>query len=271
MKSILIILFILFLHQVLTAQNRLAITESKATHLVCPDRVSYLQVGDPALILAEIVPELPNLIRIKATGAFEKQSSLTVVCAGRIYSLILEYGDEDIQKITFHLEAFHSEKAGSYSGGMMPDYVLKSLSDQILSKHKSHVKKRKAEKDGIQLKLKNICLKNDALFFEVQITNKTNLNYDVESFHWWIDDKNQHKATNVQEYQVFPAYQRYDVKVIPAKTTIREVFVLPKLTIPDQRVLQIELLEKALGNTGRKLSLEVKNKDILKARSLKQR
>ena len=268
MKSILVILSIVFLHLALTAQDKLAISDSKATHLVCPDRVSYIQGGDPSLVLAEVVPELPNLVRIKAAGAFEKQSSLTLVCAGRIYSLILEYGDEDVQKITFQLEKFHSEKAGSYSGGMMPDYVLKELSDQVLSKHKSHIKRRKAEKDGIQLRLKTICLKNDALFFEVQITNKTNLNYNVEGFHWWINDKRQYKATNVQEYQVFPAYQRYDVKVISAKTTIREVFVLSKLTIPGQRVLQFEMLEKALGNTGRKLSLEIKNKDILKARKL---
>ncbi|MDX9882630.1 MAG: conjugative transposon protein TraN [Prolixibacteraceae bacterium] len=266
MKTFVIIIPILIFYFSAFAQIDLPVCENKATHLVCPDKVSYLQVGDPALILAETVPELPNLIRIKATGAFEKQSSLTVVCAGRIYSLILEYADTD--EITYDLRSFASEKAGSYSGGMMPDYVLKELSDQVLSKKKSHVKRRKAEKDGIKLRLKNIYLKSDALFFEVEMTNKNNLTYDVEGFHWWIDDKKQHKATNVQEYQIFPSYQRYDVKVIPAKTTIREVFVLPKLTIPDHRVLQIEMLEKALGNTGRKLSLEIKNKDILKARKL---
>jgi conjugative transposon TraN protein len=266
MKTFVIIIPILIACISVFAQNNLPVCESKATHLVCPDKVSYLQVGDPSLILAEVVPELPNLVRVKATGSFEKRSSLTIVCAGRIYSLILEYGDTN--EITYNLQSFKSEKAGSYSGGMMPDYVLKELSDHILSKRKSYVNRRKIEKDGIKLRLKNIYLKNDALFFEVQITNKTNLNYNVEGFHWWIDDKRQHKATNVQEYQITPSYQRYDVRTIPAKTTIREVFVLPKLTIPDQRVLQIEMLEKALGNTGRKLSLVVKNKDILKARKL---
>jgi len=47
------------------------------------------------------------------------------------------------------------------------------------------------------------------------------------------------------------------------------VFVLPKLTIPEKRVLRLEMLEQALGNTGRKLSLEIKNRDILHARKLK--
>jgi len=45
--------------------------------------------------------------------------------------------------------------------------------------------------------------------------------------------------------------------------------VIEKMTIPDGRILKIELGEKALGNTGRKLSFSLKNKDILKAKSLK--
>ncbi len=265
-KSLFILAIVLFVQPCLTAQNRLPVCENKADHLVCPDRVTYLQVGDPSLILAETVPELPNLVRVKAAKPFEKGSSLTLVCAGRIYSLILQYKDTD--EITYDLESFRSEKAGNYSGGMMPDYVLKNGCDQVLLKRKGHIHHRKVEKDGIRLRLKNTYLKNDALFLEVEITNETNLAYHVEGFHWWIDDKNQQKATNVQEYQIFPSYQRYGVKTVPAKTTIREVFVLPKLTIPDKRILRIEMLEKALGNTGRKLSLEVKNKDILKARPL---
>jgi conjugative transposon TraN protein len=266
MKTFLIIIPILIFQLSVFAQNCFPVSDHKATHLVCPDRVSYLQVGDPSLILAEIVPELPNLIRIKAIAPFDQGSSLTVVCAGRIYSLILNFGDVEV--ITYNLDSFQSEKAGGYSCGMLPDYVLKGLSDQILAKRKSHVKRRKVEKEGIKLRLTNIYLNNDGLFFEVQITNKTNLSYDVEGFHWWIGDKRQHKATNVQEYQIFPSYQRYEVKVIPAKTSIREVFVLQKLTIPDQRALQVELLEKALGNTGRRLAMEIRNKDILKAKKL---
>ena len=76
-------------------------------------------------------------------------------------------------------------------------------------------------------------------------------------------------ATSPDPQPVLPQSQHYGVKYVPAGTTLREVFVLPKLTIPDKRVLRIEMLEKALGNTGRKLSLEIKNKDILRAKNLK--
>jgi hypothetical protein len=72
----------------------------------------------------------------------------------------------------------------------------------------------------------------------------------------------------VQEYRILPKYQLNKVGRIPGETTVREVFVFEKMTIPDGRTLKIELNEKALGNTGRKLSFNLKNRDILKARKL---
>jgi len=267
MKTFLIILICALTQISASAQNILKISDSKTSHLVCPDKVNYVQAGDYTIVQAEVVPELSNLIRIKALQSFDKPTSLTVVCADRIYSFELQYGND--APITYPIETFDSQKAMTFSGKMMPDYVLKDLCDQVLDQHKHKFRKRKTEKDGIKIRLNSIHLKNDALFFELQITNKTNMAYDVETFNFWITDKKKAKATNVQEYQVFPQYQHNKVQRIPGDVTVREVFVIEKMTIPDQRILKIELGEKALGNTGRKLSFNLKNKDILKAKSLK--
>ena len=267
MKTLLIILICALIQVSVNAQNILKISDSKTSHLICPDKVVYVQAGDYSIIQAEVVPELSNLIRVKAVQPFDKPTSLTVVCADQIYSFELQYGND--APITYPIETFDSQKAMTFSGKMMPDYLLKDLCDQVLDKHKVQFRKRKTEKDGIKIRLNSIHLKNDALFFELQITNKTNMAYDVESFNFWITDKKKAKATNVQEYQVFPQYQQNKVQRIPGEVTVREVFIIEKMTIPDQRILKIELNEKALGNTGRKLTFNLKNKDILKARSLK--
>lgn len=274
MKSIIVIIFsALATHFSVCAQqvqqattNILKVSDTKTSHLVCPDKVSYVQAGDYSLVQAEVVPELSNLVRIKAAQPFDKPTSLTVVCADHIYSFELSYGND--APITYPIESFESQQAMTFSGKLMPDYVLKELCDQVLEKHRHQFHKRKAEKDKIKVRLNSISLKNDALFFELEITNKTNMAYDVESFNFWITDKKKVKATNVQEYQVFPQYQHNKVQRIPGEVTIREVFVMEKMTIPDQRILRIELGEKAMGNTGRKLSFNLKNKDILKARKL---
>ncbi len=268
MKQLIFILSVLFFFSAAAkAQNLVEVCENKTTHIISSEKVTYLQVGDKNKIIAEIVPEYPNLVRVKAIKNFEDESSLTLVSGDKVYSLFVKYTDTD--RLSQPLEDFHFLKNGNAANGRTPEYLLQELSFQILSKNQKHIKNRKEKKDGMKLQLNNIYLKNDMLFFELEITNQTNLNYDTEVFNWWIGDKKQYKATNVQEYPVEPEYRHYKIKTIPANTKLREVFVLPKLTIPNKRILKIEMLEKALGNTGRKLSLEVKNKDILNAKEIK--
>jgi conjugative transposon TraN protein len=264
MKTLLLIVTVIsmFFPRILRSQNQISVCETKATHLICPEKVSYLQVGDNNCIIAEIVPEHPNMVRVKALGVFDGESSLTLVSAGKVYSLFVNYADAN--DISYRLETFTSEKAGHVTGSILQDYLLRELSYQLLSDGRNHAYK-KEKKNGIVFGLINIYLKQDLLFFELKITNKTEMGFDVESFNWWLDDKKQYKATNAQEYQFKPEYQHYNLSFIPAKTTIREVFVIPKMTIPDKKVLRIELLEKAMGNTGRKLMIEIKNEDIMSA------
>jgi conjugative transposon TraN protein len=267
MKNTFLFITIFLFSTAVFAQNQIEVCETKTTHIICTEKVSYLQVGDNSRIIAEIVPEHPNMVRVKAVEPFEGESSLTIVCANRVYSLFVCYANNS--DISYRLESFSFEKTGNSGSNILPEYLLKEYSYQILSCRGRCIVNRKEKKDGIKFSLTNVYLKNDALFFVIEITNKTNMGYEVEGFHWWIDDKKQYKSTNVQEYQIEPDYQHYNIKYVPAKTTLREVFVLPKLTIPDKRILRIEILEKALGNTGRKLILDVQNKDILNAQTMK--
>jgi len=267
MKIFLLFFFVSIISIGLRAQNTLVVSDTKTTHLVCPGKVIYLQTGDYNLVQAETVPELSNVVRIRAQKLFVQATSLTVVCDDRIYSFDLKYGDPN--QTIYPISQFQSQNAMTFSGKLMPDYEVKDLCDKVLNRHRKDYRKRKAEKDGIRMRLNSISLKEDALFFELEITNKTNMSYDVESYNFWITDKRQNKATNVQEYQIQPDYQHHHISRIPGKTTLRDVFVFEKMTIPDQRILKIELGEKALGNTGRKLCLEFKNKDIIKAKKLK--
>ena len=267
MKYFIIIIVLISFQLSLVAQNCIRVNETKATHIICPERVSYLQVGDHSRIISEVVPEHPNLIRVKAVEPFEGESSLTLVSAGKIYSLLVTYGETG--PIEYNLKSFSGKKTGAPAEGPVPEYLLKELSRQMLFHQGRHIHNRKTKKDGIILRLNNIGLNNDLLFFEISIINTTNISYRIEGFNWWIDDKRQMKATNVQEYPLYPEFTYYGITTIPAETTLREVFVLPILTIPEKRILRIELLEKALGNTGRKLSLKINNRDILKAVKLK--
>lgn len=265
MKKSILLSICIFFSLAIWAQSQIDVCQSKATHIISKEKISYLQVGDPNKIVAEIVPEHPNMVRIKAVGTFGGETSLTLVSANKAYSIFVGYADTS--KISYKLDDFHGMMIGEEGTGKLPEYVLKELSNQILNLRMQKSVKSKTKKDGLIFRLKNIYLKQDVLFFELELTNTTNMACQIQDFYWWIDDKKEVKATNVQEYRVAPVYQHYKLLSIPAKTKLREVFVLPKLTVPDKRILRIEVLEKALGNTGRKLSLDVKNKQILKAKT----
>ncbi|PKQ62170.1 hypothetical protein BZG01_17785 [Labilibaculum manganireducens] len=266
MKHILISLFCLFASIGLAGQNRITINVNKVVHLISKEKVTYLQTGNPNFVLAEIVPEHPNLVRIKAVEVCEGESSISLVSDGKLYSISLNYGEPG--EISYPLDGFDAMKADLYQGTLMSLETLKKNCRYLLSQKKKHIRKSKSGKDGINIQIRNIFLLNEALFFELEIENKTNMGYDVESFQWWIDDKKRLKASNTQEYRIQPKFQYRGLQRIPAKTKVREIFVLPKFTIPGKRILRIEMLEKALGNTGRKLSVELKNKHIRRAERL---
>jgi conjugative transposon TraN protein len=245
------------------AQPILQLSDKKSIHVVCPDKVLYVRCGDETAVEAEILPELSNIIRVKAQKPFEGQTSLAVVCSGRIYAVAAQFGKCEV--LTYQLETLPSEKAIPFSGKLMPDSALKAVSNRVLSQRGQHSVHCRTEKNGIQMEIRTICIKGDALFLELEVTNRTNMAFDAETFNFWISDRRQQRATNVQEYQFYPDYSRFELKRVPSGEKAKEVFVIEKLTIPDKRVLRIEMLEKAPGNTGRKLTLELKNRDLRKA------
>ena len=114
MKTFLILIICALFQFSVSAQNILKISDTKTSHLVCPDKVQYVQSGDYSIVQVEVVPELSNLIRVKAVQPFDKPTSLTVVCADRIYSFELQYGND--APITYPIETFDSQKAMTFSG-----------------------------------------------------------------------------------------------------------------------------------------------------------
>ena len=52
---------------------------------------------------------------------------------------------------------------------------------------------------------------------------------------------------------------------IAGKSTVRTVYALPKSTIPDDKLLLVELYEK---NGGRHQSIRVENSDIVNAKEI---
>ena len=99
------------------------------------------------------------------------------------------------------------------------------------------------------------------IFLDLTYKNETNLAYDIDELRFKIEDKRINKATNVQSIEIKPIWQLYPGTNF--KKTFRNIYVLKKVTFPENKVLNIELTEKQIS--GRVITLPVKYKDILKA------
>jgi conjugative transposon TraN protein len=91
--------------------------------------------------------------------------------------------------------------------------------------------------------------------------------FDTDFIRFKIVDKKVAKRTAIQETVLDPVRSYNELLVISGKSTVRTVYVLPQFTIPDDKVLVIELVEK---NGGRHQTIRVENSDIVAAKVINE-
>ena len=121
----------------------------------------------------------------------------------------------------------------------------------------------KTNKHHMQMRLNNIYTMGEYFFIDFSVTNKTNLQFDIDELRFKLCDKKQQKATNVQELDLEPVLLLD--KSQHFKHGYRNVVVLKKMTFPNDKVLTIEMSE--LQISGRTISMTIDYEDVLAADS----
>lgn len=152
---------------------------------------------------------------------------------------------------------------------MMPlDYPQYELSAIELKRYAMDVLKMKPSKPirsnkNLKLvsQLNQIYTVGNYVFLDITFLNKSNLAYDIDQLRFSIDDKKVYKSTNVQSIEVNPIFSLYNHKTF--KKSFRNVYVFKKFTYPNNKVLNIRMVEDQVS--GRTIDLLVQYKDILDA------
>jgi conjugative transposon TraN protein len=146
-----------------------------------------------------------------------------------------------------------------------PDYQMSNAEfrkySMTLIERKEDKSIRKNKDLGLVSRLNNVYTFGDYVFLDISFKNSTNLGYDINKLKFSIDDKKIYKATNVQSIDIEPVFRLYDLKKF--KKSYRNIFVFKKFTYPNNKVLNIKLIENQIS--GRTINLEVKYSDILQA------
>jgi conjugative transposon TraN protein len=216
-------------------------------------------------VLAQKAKGVENILLVKAGRQNFSETNLSVITAdGKLYSFILDYiNNPTAINISFGADTLNTDVPSS----LKPFYNEASMRIDVerILKQKKSVRGIRDYRYEVRFSLNGIYIKNDVIFFMVQVANNSNINYDVDMLRFFIRDATKAKRTATQEIEVEPRYVYGDTSTIKGDTKNTIVFALPKFTIPDQKLLSIQLMEK---NGGRNLQLSVPNRTIIRAKSL---
>ena len=143
--------------------------------------------------------------------------------------------------------------------------LVKLIMQSIYKENDREIRHLGSKRFGIQFLIKGIYTYNGMLYVHTQTKNSSAVPFDTDFIRFKIVDKKVPKRTAIQE-TVLDAVRSYnEVIEIAGKSTVRTVYALPKFTIPDDKLLLVELYEK---NGGRHQSIRVENADIVNANEI---
>lgn len=249
------------------------VTFAKTVHIIFPAAVRYVDLGSNHIIAGK-ADGAENVIRVKATTeGFPGETNFSVICEdGSFFSFNAKYAREP-EMLNIEMKDFlENEDTSDFSHTRMNIYfrelgnesplLVKLIMRSIYKNNDRKVRHLGSKRFGIQFLIKGIYTYNGMLYVHTQTKNSSNVPFDTDFIRFKIVDKKVPKRTAIQE-TVLDAVRSYnEVIEIAGKSTVRTVYALPKFTIPDDKLLVVELYEK---NGGRHQVIRVENADIVNA------
>ena len=111
--------------------------------------------------------------------------------------------------------------------------------------------------------MRGIYVSNDVIYIHTLIRNKTNISFEVDCLRFIVADRKLTKRTAQQQIPADIIRACNDPAIVRGQQQQRAVFALPKLTLPDDKVLPLEIVEK---NGARYQLVEISAKELLAAK-----
>jgi conjugative transposon TraN protein len=240
-----------------------AVSFFKTTNIIFPYSIISVDIGSRD-VLAQKAKGVENILQIKAAKEGFPQTNISIITAdGTLTSFILDYADKPP---VLSLSLVPEEKKNSIC---ILSEIFNEAEVQKYAKLASVSKEKNSsindKRFGICMKLNGLFIHDNIMYLRMSITNKTNINYDIDRLRFYIRDQKKAKRTATQEIEINPLYVKDDTAVVAGQTEKVFVYAVPKFTIPDKKYLAIELMEK---NGGRHLKIKVHNKTIVRAKLL---
>ena len=254
---------------------------SKTVHILFPSPVTYIDIGSMDIIAGK-ADGAGNVVRVKAAVRnFTTETNLTVITEdGGFFSFDVHYAENPAVS-TIDISALKQPAVESGSsqpepasaegrvllqevGREKPATVKRVLGD-IYRQNRMDVKGICTKKYGIGVEVLGIYVHNDVIYIHTMVSNETNISFEVDARQFIVADRKLAKRTAQQQTPLDILRVCNDPTVVRGHQRQRTVFALQKFTIPDDKVLLLEIIER---NGARHQTVEIPAKELLDAKLL---
>ena len=192
-------------------------------------------------------------------------------------SLHVKYADEPLLLNVEMCDFIHDGESVNRPNNAMEIYLteldnesprlVRLIMKSVHENDKRRIRHIGSKRFGVQFLLKGMYTHSDLLYFHTQVKNTSHVPFDVDFITFKIVDKKVVKRTAMQEQVIYPLRAYNYVTRVNGRNSECTVFALPKFTIPDDKKLVVEMLEK---QGGRHQRFEVVNEDLVRAETVNE-
>lgn len=234
-----------------SAQTSICLSTDKTTSLIFPSAIKHVDRGTQA-VLAQQVKDAPAVLLVKAGAKAFPETNLSVITEdGALYTFRVCY-DGNPATWVYRLPVQGKETIAD---------IAKAVAD-----NPKFINRAGAKSGGVKAEVIGIYINEDVLYFQLQLSNVTAINYDIEHLRFYTADKKKGKRTAVQEAELTPLHIAGNTAIVAAGSQTSIVVAFEKFTIPDAKFLGIQLSEK---NGGRHLNLVVSSPTLMRTRAIR--
>lgn len=254
------------------------VTFAKTVHIIFPSAVRYVDLGSNWIIAGK-ADGAENVIRVKATTeGFPGETNFSVICEdGSFYSFNARYAHEP-EMLNIEMKDFlENGDTTDFSHTRMNIYfrelgnesplLVKLIMQSIYKEDRREIRHLGCKRFGVQFLLKSVHSHNGLFYFHTETRNRSNVAFRTDFTRFKIVDKKVPKRTAIQERVIDPVRSYNEVLVTEGKSDVRTVYAVPQFTIPDDKLLVIELFEK---DGGRHQTIRVENADLVAAKQINE-
>lgn len=254
------------------------VTFAKTVHIIFPSAVRYVDLGSNWIIAGK-ADGAENVIRVKVTTeGFPGETNFSVICEdGSFYSFNARYAHEP-EMLNIEMKDFlENGDTTDFSHTRMNIYfrelgnesplLVKLIMQSIYKEDRREIRHLGCKRFGVQFLLKSVHSHNGLFYFHTETRNRSNVAFRTDFIRFKIVDKKVSKRTAIQERVIDPVRSYNEVLVTDGKSDVRTVYAVPQFTIPDDKLLVIELFEK---DGGRHQTIRVENADLVAAKQINE-